>query len=129
MKFNLILFLLVTLLTKLSFAQLPPLIDREIFLGDPEISGAQLSPDGKFITFIKPFNGIRNIWVKERNQKFEDARPLTADSLRAITQYFWTRDGKYVLFLQDKGGNENFHIYAVDPTQKGNPVPNARDLT
>jgi len=33
-------------------ADLPPLIDRELFFGDPEISGAQLSPDGKFITFL-----------------------------------------------------------------------------
>ena len=51
------------------FAQLPPIIDRELFFGDPEISGAQISPDGKYITFIKPFNNVRNIWVKERNQK------------------------------------------------------------
>ena len=28
-------------------AQLPPIIDRELFFGDPEISGAQISPDGK----------------------------------------------------------------------------------
>ncbi|MBK8483729.1 MAG: hypothetical protein IPL31_05150 [Saprospiraceae bacterium] len=48
--------------------QLPPLIDREIFFGDPEISGGQLSPDGKFMSFIKPFNGTRNIWVKKQMQ-------------------------------------------------------------
>ena len=34
---------------------LPPLIDRELFFGDPEISGAQLSPDGKYIAFMKPW--------------------------------------------------------------------------
>ena len=32
----------------------PPLIDRELFFGDPEIAGAQISPDGKFIAFVKP---------------------------------------------------------------------------
>jgi hypothetical protein len=36
---------------------LPPLIDRDLFFGDPEIAGAQISPDGKFIAFIKPFKG------------------------------------------------------------------------
>ena len=41
----------------------PPIIDRELFFGDPEISGASLSPDGKFIAFIKLFRGTRNIWV------------------------------------------------------------------
>ena len=41
-----------------------PLLDRELFFGDPEISGSQLSPDGKWMTFLKPHNGARNIWVK-----------------------------------------------------------------
>lgn len=35
-------------------AQQPPLIDRELLFGDPEISGAQISPDGKYIAFMKP---------------------------------------------------------------------------
>ena len=34
--------------------QLPPLLDRDLFFGNPEISGAQLSPDGQYIAFIKP---------------------------------------------------------------------------
>lgn len=117
------------LFSSLLFAQLPPIIDREIFFGDPEIAGAQLSPNGKFITFLKPFNGVRNIWIKERNQKFDEARPLTADTKRPIGNYFWSYDSKYILYVQDQGGNENFRVYAVDPTQKGDPVPHARDLT
>ena len=38
----------------------PPLIDRELFFGNPEIAGAQLSPDGKFIAFLKPWKDTRN---------------------------------------------------------------------
>ena len=49
----------------------PPLIDRALFFGDPEISGAQLSPDGQFLSFIKPFNGTRNIWVKKAEEPFD----------------------------------------------------------
>ena len=33
---------------------LPPLIDRELFFGNPEIAGAAISPDGKYIAFLKP---------------------------------------------------------------------------
>lgn len=110
-------------------AQLPPLIDRETFFGDPEISGAQISPDGKFISFIKPFNNVRNIWVKTFDEPFENARPLTADTKRPIMAYFWSVDSKYILFVQDNGGDENYRVYAVDPTAKGDPVPPARDLT
>ncbi|MGD0037468.1 MAG: S9 family peptidase [Bacteroidota bacterium] len=121
--------ILLILSSSSLFAQLPPLIDREIFFGDPEISGAQLSPDGKYITFIKPFKNVRNIWIKERKEAFEKARPLTADTTRPIPGYFWSQDSKYVLYVQDKGGDENYRVYAIDPTVAGDPVPPARNLT
>ncbi len=112
--------------------KLPPLLDRELFFDNPEISGAQLSPDGTFISFVKPYNGVMNIWIKKLDEPFDAARPLTADKQRPIRSYFWSRDGKYILYAQDKGGDENFNIYAVDPTQKllpGAEVPQNRDLT
>lgn len=110
----------------------PPLLDRELFFGNPEIAGAQISPDGEHVSFIKEYeNGIRNVWIKTRDEAFEDARPLTADE-RPVPFYFWTQDGKYVLYVQDKDGNEDFHIYAVDPRaepEEGSDVPPARNLT
>src|SRR6266446_6303441 len=78
----------------------PPIIDRELFFGDPEISAAQISPDGKFIAFVKPFKGTRNVWVKRTEEPFDAAKPITADKSRPVTQYFWSRDGKYILFVQ-----------------------------
>ncbi|MBK7468646.1 MAG: hypothetical protein IPJ43_18605 [Saprospiraceae bacterium] len=111
---------------------LPPIIDREVFFGDPEISGSKLSPNGKYISFIKPFNGTRNIWVKKAGDPFESARPITADTKRPISSYFWSHDNKYILYAQDKGGNENFMIYAVNPMDKkaaGQEVPLSRNLT
>lgn len=118
-----------------AFAQAgtpPPLIDRELFFGDPEISGAQISPDGKFIAFVKPFKGTRNIWVKRTEEPFDSAKPLTADKSRPVTQYFWSRDGKYILFVQDKAGDENYLVYAVNPAESpaaGEDVPTPRNLT
>ena len=111
---------------------LPPLIDREVFFGNPEISGGQLSPDGRWVSFVKPLDGIRNVWVKAIDEPFEAARPMTADSLRPVQGYFWSRDSKVILFVQDQGGNENFHVYAVDPSAapaEGMQVPAAHDLT
>lgn len=110
----------------------PPLIDRELFFGDPEISGTQISPDGKFISFIKPFKGTRNIWVKKTEDPFDTAKPITAETKRPIPGYFWSRDGKYILFVQDQGGDENYNVYAVNPADSpaaGNEVPAARNLT
>lgn len=112
--------------------QQPPLIDRKLFFGDPEISGAQLSPDGKFLAFRKPLNGIINIWVKGIDEPMSAARAVTEDKNSPILAYFWSQDSKNILFIQDKGGNENFRIYAVSPTAKvaqGQTVPEAKDLT
>jgi dipeptidyl aminopeptidase/acylaminoacyl peptidase len=109
-----------------------PIIDRELFFGDPEIVGGQISPDGKFIAFIKPFKGTRNVWVKRTEEPFDKAKPITADTTRPIPEYFWSRDGKYILFVQDKGGDENYLVYAVDPNATpaaGQEVPPARNLT
>src|SRR5262245_29726027 len=110
----------------------PPLIDRELFFGNPEIAGAQISPDGKFIAFLKPYKDTRNIWVKRVDEPFSAAKLITSDTKRPIPGYFWSRDGKYILFVQDKAGDEDFNIYAVDPAgapPAGEDAPKARNLT
>ncbi|HEX9083701.1 MAG TPA: alpha/beta fold hydrolase [Gemmatimonadaceae bacterium] len=112
--------------------KLPPIIDRELFFGDPEISGAQISPDGRYISFLKPYKDTRNIWVKRTADPYSAAKLITNDTKRPVRQYFWSRDGKYILFAQDQGGDENFNIYAVDPASApaaGQEVPAARNLT
>jgi dipeptidyl aminopeptidase/acylaminoacyl peptidase len=113
-------------------AQQPGLIDRELLFGNPEYAGAQLSPDGKYVSFIKPLDGTMNIWVKGFAEPFSAARPMTTDQKRPVRQYFWSRDSKYILFVQDNGGDENFNVYAVNPADKaaeGSAVPAARNIT
>jgi hypothetical protein len=108
--------LLITLAAPV-WAQSPPLIDRELFFGDPEIAGAQISPDGAFIAFLKPFKGTRNVWVKKTAEPFANAKPMTADTKRPIGVYFWSRDGKYILYAQDKPRDENNNHYPVNPAE------------
>jgi dipeptidyl aminopeptidase/acylaminoacyl peptidase len=118
--------------SKLPYLEdLPNLIDREVFFGDPEISGAQLSPDGQWITFMRPFEDVRNIWIKTIDEPFSAARPLTRDS-RPVPGYFWSQDSSFVLYVQDRDGNEDFHVWAVDPAGEIDPetgTPSARNLT
>jgi len=125
-------FLAVAVTTQAQTSSLPPLIDRELFFGPPVIAGGQLSPDGKYMSFLKVYKGTMNVWVKEASAPFESAHPLTADTLRPIRNYFWSRDGKYILYVQDKGGDENFNVYAVNPSEKaagGQDIPTNRALT
>ncbi|MFB6273916.1 MAG: alpha/beta fold hydrolase [Salinibacter sp.] len=112
--------------------ELPPLIDRQTFFGDPKLSGAQISPNGKRVAFIKPYKGVMNVWVKGVDEPFDAAEPVTADTTRPVSNFFWTQDSERILYVQDKGGNENFHIYAVDPDSDKETalgVPPAEDLT
>ena len=110
----------------------PPLIDRELFFGNPEIAGAQISPDGQFIAFIKPYKETRNVWVKKTAEPFSAAKLITADTKRPIPGYFWSRDSKYILFVQDQAGDENYNVYAVNPADSpaaGQDAPAARNIT
>jgi len=96
----------------------PPLIDRTQFFADPEISDAQVSPDGRLLAFVKPIASTRNIWVKQIDEPFEKARPLTTAVGDAPQGLRWSRDSRYILFTQDHGGNVKFNLYAVGVEDK-----------
>src|SRR3982751_4771622 len=118
--------------TMLSAQGLPPLIDRELLFGNPEISGAQISPDGRFLAFIKPYKDTRNVWVKKTGEPFSAARLLTTETKRPVAAFLWTRDSKFVAYVKDNDGDENFNLYAVDPAAavaSGADAPPSRDLT
>jgi dipeptidyl aminopeptidase/acylaminoacyl peptidase len=115
-----------------ALADQPPLIDRNLFYGEIAISGAQISPDGRSLSFLKPYKGTRNIWVKGADEPFSAARPVSAEATRPIRSYFWSHDSKYIVYAQDSGGDENFNVYAIDPKLPADAktgVPPTRALT
>ena len=126
------LFTLICLAVPALLAQQPPIIDRQLFFGEVQIAAAQISPDGQYLSFLKPYKGTRNIWVKKAGEPFSAARPVSAEATRPVRQYFWSRDSKYLLYAQDAGGDENFNVYAIDPAaaaDKSTGVPPTRALT
>ena len=72
-----------------------PLIERAKLFGNPTRTGGKLSPDGKWITFIAPRDGVLNIWVAP-SDKPDQARPLTAEKGRPIRQSFWAPDSRSI---------------------------------
>jgi dipeptidyl aminopeptidase/acylaminoacyl peptidase len=115
-----------------ALADQPPLIDRNLFFGEVVIAGAQISPDGRYLSFLKPYRGTRNIWVKGADEPFSAARPVSAETSRPIRNYFWSKDSKYLLYAQDSGGDENFNVFAIDPKLAADAVsgvPPTRALT
>lgn len=115
----------------LTMAQTTPLLDRSLFFGNPEISAGKISPDGKYVSFLKAYDGIMNIWVKEFDAPFDAARPITASS-RPLYGYFWTEDSAFILYVTDEGGDENLNVFAVSPADNGEEkasIPASRNLT
>ena len=74
---------------------------------------ARLSPDGNYISFLAPKDGVLNVWLAPYG-KLEPAKPITDDTKRGIREHVWARMRSHVLFLQDEGGDENWRLYSVD---------------
>jgi dipeptidyl aminopeptidase/acylaminoacyl peptidase len=91
----------------------PPLIARTKLFGNPSRAQAEISPDGKWLSWLAPRDGVMNIWVAPTATPGQ-ARPLTAEKGRPIRTYSWAPDSSMLLFVNDKGGDENFLLYAVD---------------
>jgi len=94
-------------------ADTTPVIAREVLFGNPDKAAAQISPDGTKISFLAPVDGVLNVWVGDVGDP-ASAQPVTHDADRGIRRYFWAFDSKHIVFLQDKGGDENWRAYAVD---------------
>lgn len=92
------------------------------FFRNPEKTGFQISPTGKYIAFLQPYQHRLNIVVQERSTP-ENLKQVTTDTNRDIYSYLWKTDTT-LLYLQDSGGDENHHLY-VTTVENGE----VRDLT
>jgi dipeptidyl aminopeptidase/acylaminoacyl peptidase len=90
-----------------------PLIPRDVLFGNPERTAPQLSPDGTKLAWLAPLDGVLNVYVAPR-ENMAAAKPVTHDHTRPIRDFFFSPDSSKMLYMQDKGGNENFLLYAVD---------------
>jgi dipeptidyl aminopeptidase/acylaminoacyl peptidase len=87
------------------------LIPLEDFFKNPEKSRYQISPDGKYYSYMAPYETRMNVFVQERG-KTETIR-LTSETDRDIAGYFWP-NSEQILYLKDNGGDENFKLYGVN---------------
>jgi dipeptidyl aminopeptidase/acylaminoacyl peptidase len=114
-------------------AELPPVIPRDVLFGNPDKAGPKISPDGKQLAYLAPDDkNVLQVWVRSNlllPGSTED-RKVTSDEKRGIRQYYWAHDGKHILYMQDVGGNENYHLFATElttgKTRDLTPFPNVR---
>jgi len=93
----------------------------EDFFRNPEKTGYQLSPDGKYFSYLAPYKKRMNIFVQKIGGK--KVQQITFEKDRNVGGYFWANK-KRIVYIKDSGGDENFKLFAVDRSGK-----NAKDLT
>ena len=91
------------------------------FFRHPERSNFRISPDGNTLAFLQPYERRMNIYV----QPIAGGEPkrLTNETARDIPDHFWKGPDRLV-YVKDFGGDENFHVVAVNKDGSG-----LKDLT
>jgi len=105
---------------------LPELISVEDFFNPPTRAAATISPDGTKIAFLAPWKNRLNVWVEDLDSASDGPRCVTADQNRSVMHYEWTDDPRWMIYLQDTNGDENWHVHRIDLTDPDVP---AVDLT
>ena len=95
-----------------TLEKLPPLIPRDMLFGNPEKMRPKLSPDGAMLAYLAPSDGMLSVWVRTIGQA--DDRVVARDPARPISLMAWRGDSRHVLYLQDRAGDENYHVFQVD---------------
>ena len=90
-----------------------PLIPRKLLYGNPDKAQAKISPDGRHISYLAPVDNVLNVWVAPSNDP-ANAKPITTDSGRGIRMYGWAENSSHILYIQDIGGDEDWHVYSTN---------------
>ena len=90
-----------------------PLIPREALFGNATRQGGQISPDGAWLAWMAPHEGVMNVWLAPASDPAA-ARRMTKATDRPIPTYFFAPDSRSLLYIQDKAGDENYLLYQVD---------------
>jgi dipeptidyl aminopeptidase/acylaminoacyl peptidase len=88
------------------------LIKRSIIFGDPERALLNVSPDGKFLSWLAPLDGVLNVWVAPRENP-DEIKSVTRDRGRGIRLYGWCQDGRHLAYMVDSTGAENWHVWVT----------------
>ncbi len=89
------------------------LIPRDVLFGNPEKATPTVSPDGKRLAHLAPVDGVMNVWMGPADGS-QPAVAITHGTDRPIRLYFWADDNRHLVYLQDTGGDENWHLHVVD---------------
>jgi dipeptidyl aminopeptidase/acylaminoacyl peptidase len=89
------------------------LLPRKLLFGNSDHVAPSISPNGAQIAFLAPESGVLNVWVGPAGD-VKAAKAVTHEKVRPIRSFSWAYTNEHILYANDKGGDENFHVFAVD---------------
>ena len=102
---------------------------RELIQRKPGVELHVYRPDGTRLGYLAPEAGRLNVWVADLATAASpgegDAVCVTHDHVRGIASWPWSRDARRILYVQDQGGDEDFHLHVAELDRPGDP---SRDL-
>src|SRR5215212_7574264 len=90
-----------------------PLVPRQVLFGNPERVSPRISPDGRRLAWIAPDEDVLNVWLNQVGAELDKAEAVTDDRDRGIRSFFWAHDNRHLLYIQDVGGDEDWHLFSV----------------
>lgn len=88
------------------------LIPLEDFFRNSERTSFQLSPDGRHLAYLAPYENRMNVYVRPLGDAADQPLRVTEKTARDVAGYCWA-DNERLLFMKDVGGDENYQLFGV----------------
>ena len=107
---NCLWFIPILLLAACSQEEQTRRIPVEDFFKNPDKSAFLISPDGRYVSYLKPYKNRLNIYVQTIEGK--NVTRLTSDTSQNISYYFWANNNN-ILYVRDIGAASGLSLFAV----------------
>ena len=115
-----------------------PLLPLELLMARPRVTTVQIDPTGQTLAVLEKVGSYPAVVLY--TQGHDAANPIARtrigvvfqDTVRSVSNVRWSGDGRWLLILHDRGGDEGYHLLRVDPravTPDGRGSATATDLT
>lgn len=91
---------------------IPPRIPLDVLFGNPQRFQPQISPDGRTLAYVAPYEDVLNVWIQGAEGAAD--RPLTREGGRGVRTFYWSQDSREIFFPYDVEGREIWRLAAVD---------------
>lgn len=107
---NFLFFLIICFFSSCDFGDRSQ-IPIESFFNQPKRTNFQLSPNGKFISFVQKYNGVENLYVMDLAA--DKIERITSETDIGIRSSFWANNDE-IIFMKHRQPGDSLRLMAVN---------------